>query len=146
MCSAASVIRMVKNVSRRLCFSRVLLFEFVLNLPHTRLCAPRAVKPWARGRHTVYRIAQRARPVCGLVCGCIRSLRSSAGAARRQHMVGMVSKSRLCGACPFVGYFGLFSINYFRKNMCAAETYALLTPGLLGWRLFLCAAATTFVV
>jgi len=22
----------------------------------------------------------------------------------------------LCGACPFVGYCGLFSINYFRKK------------------------------
>ena len=24
----------------------------------------------------------------------------------------------LCGACPFVGYCGLFSINYFRKKIC----------------------------
>ena len=33
--------------------------------------------------------------------------------------VGLIKRQKkkiLCGACPFVGYCGLFSINYFRST------------------------------
>ena len=48
-------------------------------------------------------------------------------------MRGAITKP-LCGACPFVGYCGLFSINYFRKKETVTSTPRRETPPIGGAR------------